>query len=47
MERKEPTSQGRTVKEFKKVRVQTLDKHCDSGLYKLEYHLLDHMVAEL
>lgn len=25
----------------------TLDEHCDSGLYTLEYHLVDYMVEDL
>lgn len=35
------------LKEFKKIFVDTVDERCDSGLYFLEYHLLDHMVGDL
>lgn len=35
------------VKEFKRELVERFDDHCESGLYTLKFHLLDHMVEDI
>lgn len=35
------------VKECKKVSVEAFDKNCDSGLYTLSYHVLDHIAEDV
>lgn len=35
------------VKGFKRLLVETFDEHCDSSLYTIKYHLLDHFLKDL
>lgn len=34
----------RMVKQFRRTLLQTINEHCDSSLYTLKYHVLDHVV---
>lgn len=40
-------SPDRKVQTFKRLLVNIFDDHCDSRLYTLKYHLLDHVVEDM
>lgn len=35
------------VQKFKELVKETFDAHCDTGLYTLKFHFLDHFVEDL
>lgn len=35
------------IKGFKTLLVDTFSENCDSGLYTLQHHLLDHIMADI